>query len=132
MNLIDTHHSFFNEYQCLTFIIGQTSLGNVVSTRKYPTPGTPGSNTDGPHSAGHGYYCMMFEYYITTQSVHENTETVKTKEILYTCDTYHLCDDRSLYEGYEVSTSCDVTVTVKYLNIHCCKHSKTQTKRYCP
>lgn len=85
---------------CLT---GKTTLGNVVSTKGYPTTKSPDPTSDKGHVAGHGYYCMMFEYYITTESIHEDTEMVKTKEVFFSCDTENLCKDAQMFEGYEVN-----------------------------
>ena len=72
----------------------------MMSLKMYPTPKTinPGRNMSS--TGGHGYFCMVFEYYITSMSVHE--DMYKTKEVLYTCDTQHICDDKEMMAGYEV------------------------------
>ena len=75
----------------------------MVSKKGYPTTKSPDPTSDKGHAAGHGYYCMMFEYYITTESIHEDTEMVKTKEVFFSCDTENLCKDAQMFEGYEVN-----------------------------
>lgn len=104
---------------CLT---GQTSLGNVLSTKGYPTPETVNPSTDKSQPAWQGYFCMMFEYYISTESVHEDTETIKTKEVFFSCDTENLCKDASMFEGYEASYKGHQG------NIYCCNSNNCNTQ----
>ena len=73
-------------------------MGNMLSTKMYPTP-----ETTSPRKSEGAFFCMMFEYFITGTSFHED-ERFKSKEILYSCDTEHLCDGKVMMEGYEVNT----------------------------